>query len=374
MRDMGQYFPVLSLTGPRQAGKTTLLQQLYPEYRYISFEDPEFRERFSEDPRNFLQQFDYQVIFDEAQRVPELFSYLQGVVDQERIPERYILSGSQNFLLMKSIGQSLAGRVGIARLFPFDMAEIEDADLLMNDPWEVMLNGFYPVHFQTNIPPRFFYPNYIATYLERDIASLVQPSNKALFRRFLQFCASLSGQLINVAGISQSLGISAPTVRSWLSILEQSYIIFLLTPWHNSFGKRITKSPKLYFYDTGLAAYLLELDNVQAIQNSRFRGSLFENLIVAERQKYRYHDGREPQLHFFRDSNGLEVDLVEQTGQKVRLSEIKASKTFKPTMTKSLSTVASLFPDEVQMEVIFGGETSSSIQDTSLVSWKKAGQ
>jgi predicted AAA+ superfamily ATPase len=373
LRELGKYFPVLSLTGPRQAGKTTLLQYLFADYRYISFEDPEYRARFQEDARGFLAQYEDKVIFDEAQRVPDLFSYLQGLVDADRRPARFILSGSQNFLLMQNITQSLAGRVGIARLFPLDISEIKAAGLLPSDYLEVLHGGFYPIRYQIDMPPRFFYPNYLATYLERDVAEVINDSNLTTFRRFLQFCATLTGQTINMALICKSIGISVPTVKNWLSLLERSYVLFLLPPYFNNFGKRLVKSPKLYFYDTGLAAYLLELNSPDELAKSSFKGALFENMMVADRVKHRHHLGQQPDFYFFRDSNGLEADLLEESSQRVRLSEIKATSTYQPKMFEKLNSIAALFSQPAVKEVIYGGQDSFDVQDARVVSWKDAG-
>lgn len=370
LREVGKYFPILSLTGPRQSGKTTLLQQLYPQYTYISFEDPAQRERFQNDPVSFLTQYDRYVIFDEAQRVPTLFSYLQGLVDEERLPSRFILSGSQNFLLLKGITQSLAGRVGIARLFPLDLAEISNAGLLQKDKWETLYQGFYPVHFQVGMPARFFYPNYVATYIERDISDFVRASNQLQFRKFLQVCASLCGQMLNVSAISNGLDISTNTVRSWLSLLEQSYIIFLLPPFSKNFGKRLVKSPKLYFYDTGLAAFLLDLDDAAVVAKSRFAGALFENMVIADLVKRKQHQGSNTnRLSFYRDDKGLEIDLIEEKQEVFLLREIKSSSTYRASMSQGLDKVATLLSGVSDKKVIYGGLKKIVVQDVHFEPW-----
>ncbi len=366
---LGQYFPIISLTGPRQAGKTTLLQHLFGDYRYVSFEDPEYRERYEADPRGFLAQYGQRVIFDEAQRVPTLFSYLQGIVDADRTPGRFILSGSQNFLLMRNITQSLAGRVGMARLLPLDLDELAQAQLSPATPWQALHNGFYPVHFQVEMPPHFFYPNYLATYLERDVAEVVQASNQTTFRRFLQFCATLLGQSLNYALLAKSVGIAVSTAKNWVSLLERSYILFLLPPYFANVGKRLVKSPKLYFYDVGLAAYLLELSSPAQAQASRYGGALFENLIIADRLKRRHHRGASPQLYHFRDSNGLEVDLVEPTGEQIRLTEIKSGMTFQPRMITNLHKVKTLLDQSATLEVVYGGAEAFTHQSVAVMRW-----
>lgn len=257
LRELEQYFPVLSITGPRQAGKTTLLKHLYPDYQYLSLEDPDLRQRAQEDPRSFLRKYNQRVIFDEVQRVPSLFSYLQTLVDEDRQPGRFILSGSQNFLLRQEINQSLAGRAGIVRLFPLDFAELREGNHLPLDYETAIFRGFYPAQYGTGIPPRLFYPSYVATYLERDVSGLVNAANLSLFQRFLQVCATFAGQLLNYAAMAKVVGLTVPTIQRWVSVLEQSYLVFRLPPYHRNFGKRIIKSPKLYFYDTGLLCYLL---------------------------------------------------------------------------------------------------------------------
>lgn len=374
LRELGKFFPILSLTGPRQAGKTTLLQHLFADYEYISFEDPEYRDRFLEDPRSFLARYHHQVIFDEAQRVPALFSYLQGMVDQDRTPGRFVLSGSQNFLLADAISQSLAGRVGIARLLPLDFAELRQAQLPLTTPWEAIYAGFYPIHFQMNMPPRFFYPNYVATYLERDIRDAIQAGNQSLFRQFLQLCATLVGQLINHASIAKHLGISVSTVKNWLSLLERSYVLFQLSPYTTNIGKRLIKRPKLYFYDVGLAAYLLEFQSASELRGSRYYGGLFENLIVANQMKQIYHAGQEPWLYFFRDSNGLETDLIAGTTNRQQLTEIKASTTYQANMAKSLHKVADLLgsePADTSKQLVYGGQESFQVNDLEVIAWNQ---
>ena len=296
LQELSLYFPVLSLTGPRQAGKTTLLKKLYPGYRYVSLEDPDQQLRATEDPRSFLKHYDHLVIFDEAQRVPALFSYLQTIVDEDRRPGRYILSGSQNFLLRKGITQSLAGRVGIARLFPLDFQEMAGAGRRPDDYETAIYKGFYPAQFDTGVPARLFYPSYVASYLERDVSGLITSANLQTFRRFLQLCAAFAGQLLNYSAIANATGVSVPTIQNWFSILEQSYLVFRLPPYFRNFGKRITKSPKLYFYDTGLLCYLLGMESAADVFRYFQFGALFENLIIADRVKWMQHDGKETRL------------------------------------------------------------------------------
>jgi len=369
IEELGLYYPIISLTGPRQAGKTTLLKKMFPSYRYVSLEDPDQQLRASNDPRSFLRQYDYKVIFDEAQRVPSLFSYLQTIVDEDRQAGRYILSGSQNFLLRKNITQSLAGRVGIAHLFPIDIQEINEANQRPASYEEAIFKGFYPAQFDTNIPPHLFYPSYVSSYIERDVSGLVSPTNLNTFQRFLQICAANAGQLLNYAAIAASVGVSVPTIQSWFSILEQSFLVFRLSPYFKNFGKRIVKSPKLYFYDTGLLCYLLGMKSSQDVINYYQLGAIFENLIVAEQMKIAYHNGEKPSLYFYRDSNQLEVDLLRDTAAGIELTEIKANRTFSDKMLSNMNKVASLGDRPISKKLIYGGDQSFETQATNITAW-----
>ena len=369
LRELSLYFPILSLTGPRQAGKTTLLKELYPDYRYVSLEDPDQQLRATEDPRSFLKHYDYNVIFDEAQRVPALFSYLQTVVDEDRQPGRYILSGSQNFLLRQSITQSLAGRVGIARLFPLDLREIAAANVRPKDYETAIYRGFYPAQFDTGVPPRLFYPSYVSSYIERDVSGLISAANLNTFRRFLQLCAAYAGQLLNYSAIARAVGVSVPTIQSWFSVLEQSYLVFRLPPYYKNFGKRITKSPKLYFYDTGLLCYLLSMQSEKDVINYYQLGALFENLIIAERMKRAQHDGKEARLYFYRDSNQLETDLLEETASGLILTEIKANRTYRDNLLANLHKVGKIAGQPIYKQLVFGGDEGFTVRNVQVFPW-----
>lgn len=374
INEIGQFFPIISLTGPRQAGKTTLLSRLFPNYEYISFEALDIREAALKDMRGFLEQHSYNVIFDEAQLVPPLFNYLQEVVDEDRQPSRFILSGSQNFLLHKGITQSLAGRAAITKLFPLDLLELAAVNKLPKSPEEAIFNGFYPNHFSIGTPPRFFYPSYISSYLERDVTDLINPSNLKSFLLFMESCAHFSGQLMNYERLSQMAGISRKTLDSWLSILEMSFIIFRISPHFENFGKRITKSPKLYFYDTGLLCYLLKLRSPEEVRQDLKYGALFENLIVAERKKALQHIGERADLSFFRDSNGLEADIFEGGNANRLISEIKSSKTYSRHWDKNIRKIGNLNKKvEAKYRVIHGGDNRFEVGETSYIPWFEAG-
>lgn len=369
LNELGKYYPVISLTGPRQAGKTTLLKELYAEYQYVSFEDPETKLAFENDPVGFLQRHNDRVIFDEAQHVPALFSYLQGIVDEDRRPGRFILSGSQNFLLLKSITQSLAGRVGIARLLPLDFSEKRAADLLPKSYAQEILNGSYPGKQVRNEPSRLFYSNYIASYVQRDVSGLVSPANLSTFQRFLHICAGYTGQLVNYSQISLAIGVSVPTIKSWLSILEQSYLIFLLPPFYKNIPKRLVKTPKLYFYDTGLASYLLHITETQVLDTYYQKGALFENLIVADAFKSAHHSGRDPWYNFYRDKNGVEADLVYDTPAKTILWEIKATSTYHPRLSKNLDLVVKNWSTPVEKGLIYSGDLEATLNEVKVSHW-----
>ena len=369
LKELGQYFPVISLTGPRQAGKTTLLRELYSDYTYLSLEDPDVLDQAINDPRTFLKEHNNRVIFDEAQRAPELFSYLQTMVDDDPQPSRFILSGSQNFLLQQNITQSLAGRVGIAKLFPFDFSELKNENLLASDFEEAIVKGFYPALFDRNIPSHLFYPSYEQTYIERDVSGLISSLNLEIFRLFLRVCATYAGQLINYSKIARACGVSVNTITSWFSVLEQSYIIFRISPYFKNFGKRIIKSPKLYFYDTGLLCNLLEIRNEKELKSSNYGGALFENLIIADIVKSNHHQGNNSRLYFYRDSNQLEIDLLEAKASKFILTEIKSTRTYRTKLTMNLNRVAKLVDLPAEKKLIYGGDKSFETQETSITPW-----
>ena len=331
IRQMVDKFPVIALTGPRQSGKTTLLRTMFSDYRYVSLEDPDTRSFAENDPRGFLKQYDKHIIFDEVQRVPHLFSYIQSVVDDSGIMGQFIFSGSQNFHLMHNITQSLAGRTAIFRLFPFDFQELKSAGLLQNDYTAHLLKGFYPAIYNRNIRPVDFYPNYIETYIQRDVSELLAIQDMSLFRKFLALSATRAGQVLNMSSLAKEVGMSMPTVKAWLSALENSHVVFLLQPYYNNFSKRVIKSPKLYFFDTGLLCNLLRISDVSQIDNQAIKGALFENMIVSEYVKKKYHrNKRQTDLWFWRDSHGNEVDLLIDKPQETEIVEIKATQTLMP--------------------------------------------
>jgi len=345
-------YPVLVLTGPRQSGKTTFLKEQFPNYTYVNLENPDLRNYAIKDPNGFLTEHSRYVILDEVQRVPHLFSYLQTKVDDDNITGQYILSGSQNFHLMRSITQSLAGRVGLFKLLPFDIKEMEQAGWL-NDDYAVNLQrGFYPRLYDRDIPSKVFYSNYIQTYVERDLSELIHVKDLKQFRNFISLCAARAGQLLNLNSLANECGISQPTAKSWISVLETSYIVYQLQPYYSNFNKRITKSPKLYFYDTGLLCFLLKINDASSLKISRHKGNLFENYVINEYLKQNYHRNLILDFWFWRDAVGHEIDLIWQKSEKLNLVEIKATETVMPEMFRGLSYFEKFIPDLIQSKTL----------------------
>lgn len=370
IKNLGSFFPIISVTGPRQSGKTTLLKEMYPNYKYVSLENPNVRLAAQEDPIGFLKTYDDKVIFDEAQRFPDLFSYLQGMVDEDRTPGRFIISGSQNFLLRKNITQSLAGRVGIAKLLPLDNQELKSANLLPFEHEEAIYKGGYPALISKRFENHLFYGGYLSSYVERDVLELISATNLDLFQTFLRVCATYAGQAVNYSKMSNDVGVSVPTVQSWLSILEQSYLVFRLKPFFRNLGKRLNKAPKLYFYDTGLLCHLLRFSEVADVERTPLRGALFENLIIADAHKSLYHQGYEPWFYYYRDQAKLEADLVYERANSAELWEIKSTRTFKPNLIKTVEKVASYWDRPVETSLIYAGDEEHLFSRSSLVNWR----
>ncbi|MDR2148955.1 MAG: ATP-binding protein [Tannerella sp.] len=364
-------YPVVTLTGTRQCGKSTLLKSAFPDYRYVSLEDLDLRTMAKGDPRGFLRNFGSQTIIDEAQYVPELFSYIQTVVDTENEAGMYILSGSHNFLLLQNITQSLAGRTAVLKLAPFSISELNNSGLLPGNLNEWLFTGGYPRIYDRQILPSDFYPHYIQTYIDRDIRTIREITNLSLFVRFLKLCAARVGQLLNIASLANEADITVPTANAWLSLLESSYVMFLLRPYHHNFNKRLIKSPKLYFYDTGLVSSLLGLENTAQLSTHYLRGELFENMVIAEIVKKYFFEGKEPQIYFWRDSNKNEVDLLLESGDQLQAIEIKSSATMKNDFFNTLEMFRSISGIKTEnVSVIYGGDTDYTTQRGKFVSWK----
>lgn len=367
IKELTKGYPIVTLTGPRQSGKSTLLTNTFPGYEYITLEDVDMRSRALDDPRGFLDIYSEKVIIDEAQYVPDLFSYIQTKVDSSSDTGMYILSGSQNFLLLKQIKQSLAGRAGIAKLLPLTYSEIkEDRDVSVA---QFMFSGGYPRVYDKGLDPTKYYDNYVSTYLDRDIREVIGINNISEFNRFLTLCAARVGQLLNLSSLSNDAGVSVNTVKKWLNVLESSYIVKLVQPYHANVSKRLIKSPKLFFLDSGLLCYLLGIESEQEMLRSKYYGSIFENFCFSEYLKSYYNKGKNnPRLYFYRDSNGNEVDLIDEISvDHLRLCEIKASKTTKKEYGNTLNELSLLLTnDKVEKVVIYQGRRDT-ISDVHYV-------
>lgn len=365
-------YPILVLTGPRQSGKTTFLKNQFPTYKYINLENIDNRNYALNDPNGFLAEYDKFVIFDEVQRAPELFSYLQTKVDEDKIMGQYILSGSQNFHLMRNITQSLAGRVALFKLLPFDIQELEQNNWMDNDYSVNLQKGFYPAIYDRNIPSKVFYSNYIQTYVERDLSELIHLKDLKRFRNFISLCAARVGQLLNLNSLANECGISQPTAKSWISVLETSYIVYQLQPFHSNFNKRITKSSKLYFYDTGLLCFLLKIKDSSSIKTSSYKGGLFENYVINEYLKQNYHQNLMLDYWFWRDAVGHEIDFIWQNSEKLNLVEIKASQTIMPEMFKGLSYFEKFNPEIIESKtLVHTGLFNQNRTAGKVLSWKE---
>lgn len=371
---MAKSYPIVTLIGPRQSGKTTLTKELFPHKPYISLENLDERSLAENDPRAFLARFSNGAILDEIQRVPTLLSYLQGVADQTNQKGLFILTGSHQLALHESIAQSLAGRTAILKLLPFDTHEIASITQHFSLD-DYIYHGMYPRIYKDNITPSKFYRDYMQTYVERDVRQMINIKDLALFQHFLKLCAGRIGQVFNSHNLSNELGVSYHTVSNWLSILEASFIIFRLQPYFENFGKRIIKSPKIYFTDVGLAAYLLDITSVQQIVRDPLRGNLVENFIISECVKRRLNKGVEPSLYFYRDSNNNEVDLIVKSGQYLIPIEIKAAQTFNIQFLKGLEYFKKLVGERCSGgALIYAGLQEQRINDFEIVNFKHLDQ
>lgn len=374
LREAARFFPVVAVVGPRQSGKTTLTQLVFPNHRYISLEDFDIRTRAQNDPREFLETYpsEHGIILDEVQNVPELLSYIQTIADREQKKGFFILTGSQNLLLNESISQSLAGRIALLTLLPLSIEELKHADLLPGTIETLILNGGYPRLYIDNLTPEWLFPNYIETYVERDVRQLKEISNLSTFHHFLKLCAGRIGNVLNLTSLGNDCGIDHKTAKAWLSVLEATYIIFLLQPFHKSFDKRLIKAPKLYFYDTGLACSLLNIHSAADVYGHALRGGLVESLCISDFIKQYYNNNRRPQLYFWRDTYG-EIDcLIEKTHTTVPI-EIKGGKTIVPEMLKQVSRWKNIDTTAEKPYMIYSGDEDQNWREAKLVSWKSIG-
>jgi predicted AAA+ superfamily ATPase len=373
--DLATRYPVLTLTGPRQSGKTTLSRMAFPHLPYVSLENPAQREFAQEDPVAFLARYGEGAVIDEVQRVPQIFSYLQGMVDEDPRPGRFLLTGSQNLTLVDAVTQSLAGRTTLTELLPLSLEETRrfpnpptDLDMLL---WQ----GGYPRIYERSLPAHEWLTDYIATYVERDVRQLIKVGDLLLFQTFLRLCAGRTGQILNLSSLANDCGISQPTARSWLSVLEASYIVFRLPPFFANLGKRLIKSPKLYFYDSGLAATLLNVESPGQLESHPLRGALFETWVVAEIAKAHLHRGHRPRLSFYRDSGGLEIDLVLERGTDLVLVEVKSAQTPSGRYFDTFERLTAALggqeaPHIARQVVVYGGDESQTRSRGELLAWR----
>lgn len=362
-------FPVLTLSGPRQSGKTTLLRNLMSNFKYVNLEDPELRQWAVDQPKDFLQQHPFPLIIDEAQYAPELFSYIQLRVDEIQQTGMYVLSGSQNFLVMEKISQSLAGRSAIFRLMPFSFDEIREqfGELTTN---QIILRGFYPRLFQTVTDYKLFYNSYINTYIERDVRQLGNIGQHLDFIKFIRLCAGRSGQLLNISSLATEAGIAFNTCKTWLAHLTAGYVVFLLQPHHQNFNKKIVKTPKLYFNDTGLLCALLGIDSEETLALHPLRGAIFENLIFTELLKLGLNKGINQPIWFWRDIHGTEIDFLLEHINRFTAIEVKSGMNFHNEYLNNLKKYAAYNPELYGKMILYNGSIERTFETINLLNWR----
>lgn len=372
IKQMAKKYAVITITGPRQSGKTTLAKTIFPNYKYYSLEDPDIRDLAFTDPRKFLSNENEGLVLDEIQKAPELLSYIQGIVDNEKKPGRYIITGSQQFELLNNVTQSLAGRTAIFKLLPFTIYELRHI-IKKQSSGRCIFQGFYPGVHDKKIQPAAAYKNYFETYIERDLRQMINIKDLRLFRKFVKLCAGRIGQLFSASSLANDIGVSVPTINSWISILEASFIIMFLEPYYKNTGKRLIKSPKLYFTDTGLASYLLGIENEKQLERDPLRGNLFENLVLLELVKKRYNLGLDHNLFFYRDSNGQEVDILYKTAGILIPAEIKAADTFTTEFLKGLDFIKRTIPQNTgKGYIIYSGKIEKDMGNFSLINFENS--
>lgn len=361
-------YPVVTLIGPRQAGKTTLARTTFPQYGYCNLENPDLRRLAQDDPNALFAKFSGPTVFDEIQRVPEILSYIQVRVDEDPRKGLYILTGSHQLKLHQSITQSLAGRTAVLKLMPLSMEELNHYGISQN--WhQFLLNGFLPRIHNDNLNPTRAYRNYYETYVERDVRELIHLKELSSFEKFLRLLAGRCGQVINLSSLANDVGVSSNTLKSWLSVLEASFIIFKLQPYFENFGKRVIKSPKIYFTDTGLLCYLLGIENLNQLERDPLIGNLFENLVVTEAIKSRYNQGLDHHLFYYRTTKGEEVDLLYQQGRDLVPIEIKSSMTFHRRFTKGVEHFQNIARNATNGYVIYTGEMEHQSDHYALINY-----
>ncbi|MCK4803255.1 MAG: ATP-binding protein [Spirochaetes bacterium] len=366
-------YPVITITGPRQSGKTTLCKMLFPEKGYINLENIEVRNYASADPRGFLAQYPDGAVIDEIQRVPDLLSYIQIEVDENQQPGRFIVTGSHSFELMNTISQSLAGRTALIKLLPFSFSEAYNKTKALSLE-NVLYTGFYPRIFDMGLNPTEAMSFYISTYVERDLGMLINVKDLSRFEIFLKLCAGRTGQVLNLSSIGNDCGVNHNTVKSWISILEASFIIKLLQPYYKNFNKRLIKAPKLYFIDSGMVAFLLDIQNETQLKTHPLKGALFETFVVSELLKKRFNRSKIDNLYYFRDSKGNEVDVILDHGNFINQVEIKSGQTISSDFFKGLDYFIKISQQVKHSYLIYGGNESRIQQGVNIRGWKSIGE
>lgn len=379
LRAMARKFPIVTVTGPRQSGKTTLCRAVFPDKPYVSLEAPDVQEFARRDPRGFLAGHRQGAVLDEIQRVPDLLSYLQTLVDEHPTRGRFILTGSANFALLQSLGQSLAGRTALLELLPLGLEEVRRFPAPLGGLLELLWRGSYPAVYDRRLKPGEWYPSYVATYLERDVRAILNVGNLAAFQTFLRLCAGRTGQLVNLSLLGADAGVSHGTARSWLSVLEAGYVAWRLPPFFANIAKRLVKTPKLHFLDSGLACYLLGIRSPEQLRDHPLRGAIFETWVVSEILKSRAHRGLQPSLSYFRDKKGLEVDLVVELGQSLLAVETKSGETVAGDFFAGVQAFASLMETSrprrrVHRFVVYGGKDPQARSAGTAIPWSRLDQ
>ncbi|MEE9343724.1 MAG: ATP-binding protein [Gammaproteobacteria bacterium] len=372
LKSLAQSYPALVVTGPRQSGKTTLTQAVFPDKPYVSLEDLDNREFAINDPRGFLSRYPQGAILDEVQRAPDLFSYLQSRLDADKTMGLFILTGSQQFGLISGISQSLAGRVAKISLLPFSYSELQNVKKAPATIEDLLFNGLYPPIYDRGLSPAIWYNNYVDTYLERDVRQLINVRDLSSFQRFIRMCAARTGQLLNLSSLANDCGITHNTAKAWISVLEASYIVHLLQPHHQNYNKRLIKSPKLYFYDTGLAAWLQNIQSAEQLATHPARGPLFETWVVSELLKYRYNQALSSNLYFWRDSAGNEVDILIEQGNQLLPVEIKSGQTLVSEFFDGVKKYMALAGDaSAKAALVYGGSQAQERDAISVYPWQQ---
>ena len=375
LRELAGYYPVLAVTGPRQSGKTTLCQATFPDKRYVSLEALDMREFALTDPRGFLDEYRQGAILDEIQHAPALLSYLQEIVDADPEPGRFILTGSQHFGMSDTIAQSLAGRCGILTLLPPDLEELRAFPNAPQDLYTTLWQGAYPRIYDRGIPAQQWLADYVATYVQRDVRQVIRVGDLLAFTEFLKLCAGRTAREINLSSLGSDAGISHNTARAWLSVLETSYIVYRLPAWHANIRKQVVKAPKLHFFDSGLVCYLLGIREPEQLRHHPLRGAIFESWVVSELYKQQVHAGEQPRMFHYRESRGLEIDVLVDRGDALHAVEIKSGATASPDFFRHFDRLPDRLkntplPTDIRNHVVYGGDVSQQRSQGQLLSWR----